>query len=85
MGHRRGLVWNREAVADWVPLADDLLVFLDFVEGLRPGLWLSAFVETLLGSFLDGYIFMVIDLSAGILVRSSFWPYLPQPTILLSE
>ena len=36
-----------------------LLIFGDFIEGLRPGLWLSAFVETLLGSFLDGYIFMV--------------------------
>ena len=36
-----------------------ILIFGDFVEGLRPGLWISAFVETLLGSFLDGYIFMV--------------------------
>ena len=42
-----------------------LLIFGDFVEGLRPGLWLSAFVETLLGSFLDGYIFMVKVLAAG--------------------
>lgn len=42
-----------------------LLVFGDFIEGLRPGLWLSAFVETLLGSFLDGYIFMVKILYAG--------------------
>ena len=42
-----------------------LLIFGDFIEGLRPGLWLSAFVETLLGSFLDGYIFMVKILYAG--------------------
>ncbi len=44
-----------------------LLFFVDIVEGLRPGLWLSAFVETLLGSFLDGYIFMVKSLYAGVL------------------
>ena len=43
-----------------------LLIFVDFFEGLRPGLWISAFVETLLGSFLDGYIFMVKVLSAGV-------------------
>ena len=43
-----------------------LLIFVDFFEGLRPGLWISAFVETLLGSFLDGYIFMVKVLSAGL-------------------
>ncbi len=41
------------------------LLFADIVNGLRPGLWLSAFVETLLGSFLDGYIFMVKILAAG--------------------
>ena len=46
-------------------LPTTLLVFVDFIEGLRPGLWLSAFVETLLGSFLDGYIFMVKILAAG--------------------
>ena len=38
---------------------------MDFIDGLRPVLWLSAFVETLLGSFLDGYIFMIKTLSAG--------------------
>ena len=43
-----------------------ILIFGDFVEGLRPGLWLSAFVETLLGSFLDGYIFLVKVLYAGV-------------------
>lgn len=43
-----------------------ILIFVDFFEGLRPGLWISAFVETLLGSFLDGYIFMVKVLSAGV-------------------
>ena len=43
-----------------------ILIFGDFVEGLRPGLWISAFVETLLGSFLDGYIFMVKVLYAGV-------------------
>lgn len=43
-----------------------ILIFVDFFEGLRPGLWLSAFVETFLGSFLDGYIFMVKILSAGV-------------------
>jgi hypothetical protein len=43
-----------------------ILIFGDFIEGLRPGLWLSAFVETLLGSFLDGYIFMVKSLYAGV-------------------
>ncbi len=46
-------------------LPTTILIFGDFIEGLRPGLWLSAFVETLLGSFLDGYIFMVKILSAG--------------------
>ena len=46
-------------------LPTTLLIFGDFIEGLRPGLWLSAFVETLLGSFLDGYIFMVKILAAG--------------------
>ena len=35
------------------------LIFVDVLEGLRSGLWISAFVETLLGSFLDGYIYMV--------------------------
>ena len=43
-----------------------ILIFVDFFEGLRPGLWISAFVETLLGSFLDGYIYMVKVLSAGV-------------------
>ena len=43
-----------------------ILIFGDFIEGLRPGLWLSAFVETLLGSFLDGYIFMLKSLYAGV-------------------
>lgn len=43
-----------------------ILIFGDFIEGLRPGLWLSAFVETLLGSFLDGYIFLVKVLYAGV-------------------
>ena len=43
-----------------------ILIFGDFIEGLRPGLWLSALVETLLGSFLDGYIFMVKSLYAGV-------------------
>ena len=43
-----------------------ILISVDFFEGLRPGLWASAFVETLLGSFLDGYIFMVKVLSAGV-------------------
>ena len=43
-----------------------ILISVDFFEGLRPGLWISAFVETLLGSFLDGYIFMVKILSAGV-------------------
>lgn len=43
-----------------------ILIFGDFVEGLRPGLWLSAFIETLLGSFLDGYIFLVKVLYAGV-------------------
>ena len=43
-----------------------ILIFVDFLEGLRPGLWISAFVETLLGSFLDGYIYMVKVLSAGV-------------------
>ncbi len=42
-----------------------ILIFADFVEGLRPGLWLSAFVETLIGSFLDGYIFLVKVLYSG--------------------
>ena len=42
-----------------------LLIFGDIVEGLRPGLWLSAFVETLLGSFLDGYIFLIKVLYSG--------------------
>ncbi len=42
-----------------------ILIFVDVFEGLRPGLWLSAFVETLLGSFLDGYIFMLKSLYAG--------------------
>ena len=46
-------------------LPSTLLIFVDFIDGLRPGLWLSAFVETLLGSFLDGYIFMIKTLSAG--------------------
>ncbi len=46
-------------------LPTTLLIFVDFIEGLRPGLWLSAFVETLLGSFLDGYIFMVKILAAA--------------------
>ena len=44
-----------------------LLIFGDFVEGLRPGLWLSAFIETLLGSFLDGYIFLIKVLYAGVI------------------
>ena len=43
-----------------------IFIFGDFVEGLRPGLWLSAFIETLLGSFLDGYIFLVKVLYAGV-------------------
>ena len=43
-----------------------ILIFGDFVEGLRPGLWVSAFIETLLGSFLDGYIFLVKVLYAGV-------------------
>ncbi len=43
-----------------------ILIFVDVVEGLRPGLWISAFVETLLGSFLDGYIFMLKSLYAGV-------------------
>ncbi len=41
------------------------LIFVDIPAGLRPGLWVSAFVETFLGSFLDGYIFMVKTLYAG--------------------
>ena len=44
-----------------------ILIFNDFIEGLRPGLWLSAFVETLLGSFLGGYIFMLKSLYAGVI------------------
>ena len=44
-----------------------ILIFVDIFEGLRPGLWISAFVETLLGSFLDGYIFMLKTLYAGVL------------------
>ena len=42
------------------------LIFADVVEGLRPALWLSAFVETLLGSFLDGFIYLVQVLYAGV-------------------
>ena len=49
-----------------------ILIFGDFVEGLRPGLWLSAFIETLLGSFLDGYIFLVKVLYAGVVGGSLF-------------
>lgn len=49
-----------------------ILIFGDFVEGLRPGLWLSAFVETLLGSFLDGYIFLVKVLYAGVVGGALF-------------
>ena len=43
-----------------------LFFFVDIFEGLRPGLWISAFVEELLGSFLNGYIFMVKTLYAGV-------------------
>ena len=46
-------------------LPTTFLIFVDIPGGLRPGLWLSAFVETFLGSFLDGYIFMVKTLYAG--------------------
>ena len=52
------------AIGFLLPLT--LLIFVDVIEGLRPGLWLSAFAETLLGSFLDGYIFMVKVLYAGV-------------------
>ena len=48
-------------------LPTTLLIFADIVEGLRPGLWLSAFIESLLGSFLDGYIFLVKVLYAGVI------------------
>ena len=44
-----------------------LLIFGDIVEGLRPGQWLSAFVETLLGSFLDGYIFLIKVFYSGVI------------------
>lgn len=47
-------------------LPTTLLIFGDIVEGLRPGLWISALIETLLGSFLDGYIFLVKVLYAGV-------------------
>ena len=49
-----------------------ILIFGDIVEGLRPGLWISAFVETLLGSFLDGYIFLVKVLYAGVIGSLTF-------------
>ncbi len=42
-----------------------LVVFIDFWEGLRPGLWVSALVEAFLASFLDGFIYMVTVLPAG--------------------
>ena len=48
-------------------LPTTLLIFGDIVEGLRPGLWVSALIETLLGSFLDGYIFLVKVLYAGVI------------------
>lgn len=44
-----------------------VLIFFDFFTGLRPGLWLSAFVQVFLGSFLDGYIYMVTVVYAGML------------------
>ena len=44
-----------------------VLIFFDFFTGLRPGLWLSAFAQVFLGSFLDGYIYMVTTVYAGML------------------
>lgn len=48
-------------------LPTTILLAFDVWEGLRPGLWLSAFVETFLGSFLDGYIYMISTVYAGAL------------------
>ena len=42
------------------------VVFVDFWEGLRPGLWASAIVENFLRSFVDGFIYMVSVLYAGL-------------------
>ena len=44
-----------------------VLIFFDFFTGLRPGLWLSAFAQVFLASFLDGYIYMVTVVYAGML------------------
>ena len=63
------------------------LIFVDFFEGLRPGLWLSAFVEVFLGSFLDGYVYMISIVYAGllgglvfiVLTALSGWFWIKQP------
>ncbi len=66
-----------------------LMVFDIIMGGLAPGLWISAIVETLLGSFLDGFIYMVSVLYAGVaggavylaasLSCSALWSFDPVP------
>lgn len=64
-----------------------VLIFFDFFSGLRPGLWFSAFVQVFLGSFLDGYIYMVTVVYAGalgglcfgVLTAVSAWTWIKDP------
>ena len=44
-----------------------ILIFFDFFEGLKPGLWASAFTQEFLGSFFSGYLYMVNIVYAGAL------------------
>ena len=70
-----------------------ILIFFDFFEGLKPGLWASAFTQEFLGSFFSGYLYMVNIVYAGAIGAIVFvlatglsaWAWIKDPAINLIE